>query len=231
MLVVGSDDPRRIHPRRAQHVGRPSVPHARLEGLVAVHCRLPVARRHTVDIVTSAENAKCGRYYSTLPSSHICGVDALEHSWSGESDWANTPFNLVGPENLQDCTRAGDGHPRGARVADAAAVATRGRCMQQPRGASPEPGGLHQRLSAHSLGAQVAARGLLARARRRDRVARVDRWNILADGLRAQRFGVGEAAATAQRLVRAMCQIATKRDYVNAWERFAAFRDRTCARA
>lgn len=49
--------------------------------------------------------------------------------------------------------------------------------------------------------------------------------------MRGRRFVVGEGAATAALLVRAKYQASTKQNYVNAWERFIAFCDRTCARA
>lgn len=57
------------------------------------------------------------------------------------------------------------------------------------------------------------------------------RWNDLADRLRSRRFGWGEGADTARRLVSAKYQPSTKRNYVNAWERFVAFCDRVGARA
>lgn len=52
---------------------------------------------HTIDLFASAENKKCGRYYSKLPAPYSCGVDAMAHSWASENAWANPPFNLIGP--------------------------------------------------------------------------------------------------------------------------------------
>lgn len=77
----------------------------------------------------------------------------------------------------------------------------------------------------------MAGGGIPFRERRRNAIPRLERWHALADGLRAQRFGVGEGAATARLLVRAKYQPSTQRNYVNAWERFVNFCDRTCARA
>lgn len=77
----------------------------------------------------------------------------------------------------------------------------------------------------------MAGGGVPVRPRQRHQVPRLDRWHTLADGLRGRRFGVGEGAATASLLVKAKYQASTKRNYINAWERFVAFCDRTCARA
>lgn len=57
------------------------------------------------------------------------------------------------------------------------------------------------------------------------------RWDRLVDGMRARRFGWGEGAVTARRLVSAKYQGSTKKNYVNAWERFDAFCERVNARA
>jgi len=43
----------------------------------------------------------------------------------------------------------------------------------------------------------------------------VTRWNELADTLRSRRFGYGEGADTARRLVSAKYQSSTKRNYIN----------------
>lgn len=57
------------------------------------------------------------------------------------------------------------------------------------------------------------------------------RWDRLVDDLRARRFGWGEGADTARRLVAAKFQGSTKRNYVNAWERLDDFCGRIGARA
>lgn len=59
---------------------------------------------------------------------------------------------------------------------------------------------------------------------------RAERWDLLTRSLRCRRFGWGEGADTARRLVAAKYQGSTKGNYINAWERFVAFCDRIGAR-
>lgn len=52
---------------------------------------------------------------------------------------------------------------------------------------------------------------------------RLERWRRLCDGVLADRLGSGPGAAEGGRLLEAACQPRTARNYINGWERFAAF--------
>lgn len=54
-------------------------------------------RPHTLDLFASAENAKCGGFFSQNAAPGSSGVDAMNLSWLGENCWCNPPFNLLGP--------------------------------------------------------------------------------------------------------------------------------------
>lgn len=78
----------------------------------------------------------------------------------------------------------------------------------------------------------MAGRGVSVRGRgARHPVPRLFRWDPLVDGLRARRFGWGEGADTARRLLASKFKGSTKKNNVNAWERFDDFRGRIGARA
>lgn len=52
---------------------------------------------HTLDLFATAENAKCGRFFSRHAAPGSSGVDAMNQSWLKENCWCNPPFNLLGP--------------------------------------------------------------------------------------------------------------------------------------
>lgn len=135
------------------------------------------------------------------------------------------------PDGCQDRKGRGDRHPSRPALARPTLVAGGRRGVQR----LPTAASAARRLPAdHPPGRQVAnvaGGGIPFRERRRNAIPRLERWHALADGLRAQRFGVGEGAATARLLVRAKYQPSTQRKYFNACERFVNSCVRTCARA
>lgn len=182
----------------------------------------------TVDLFAMAENAQCGRFYSKLPAPGGAGVDAMRISSRSDNAWANPPFNLLGLV-VDKIVRE-----------DAAVTLVAPFWPAQP----------WWPLAVRACTAFLplpAEEGVFLHGSRTTPVSRPDwrvvvfrfgtacaatvRWDRLVDGLRARRFGWGEGAVTARRLVSAKYQSSTKKNYVNAWERIDAFCQRVNARA